>query len=314
MFDVVALGELLIDFAPAGVGKMGNPAFEMNPGGAPANCLAAITNLGGTGAYIGKVGKDFLGRFIVNELAQRGIDINGIREMHGIPTTMAFVSIAAGGERSFSFVRKPGADIMLTKDEISYDLIDNAKIFHFGSLSLTDEPVREATLMAVEYAIKKGKTVSYDPNYREPLWPDRETAIKYMSEGLRYADIVKMSEEEMELLTGIPQTDIQRGAKEIVKTGKKAVFITQGAKGAYYATQTGEGFVNGYKVNAVDTTGCGDAFTGAILYQMCHRPETSIAGMVKFANAAGALCATMFGGIPSMPNHSAIQGFLDNQH
>ncbi|MHB1314489.1 MAG: carbohydrate kinase family protein [Christensenellales bacterium] len=310
MADVVALGELLIDFSPAGQGKMGNPVFEANPGGAPANCAAAVARLGGKSAYIGKVGKDFFGELILKALRQSGIDTSGVREIQGVPTTMAFVSIDGKGERNFSFVRKPGADIMLEQSEVSYELIDKAKIFHFGSVSLTDRPVREATLAAAKYAVGKGKLVSYDPNYREPLWPDKDAALQWMTEGLRYAHIVKMSEEEMSLLTGTPQTDVERGARKILESGKKAVYITLGRKGAYYATQKSAGFVEGYKVKAIDTTGCGDAFMGAILFQLCNHPESDDAQMVRFANAVGALCATKYGGIPAMPDLMEIWKYM----
>ena len=311
MTDVAALGELLIDFTTSGTGKMGNPAFEMNPGGAPINCLAALCRLGGSGAYIGMVGRDFFGDFILDKLSAVGMETGGVGRAEGIPTTLAFVALAANGERSFSFVRKPGADILLKKEDVDLSIIDDAKIFHFGSLSLTDEPARSATIHAVEYAKSRGKLISYDPNYRAMLWPDVKTAMRYMSLGLEYADIVKMSEEEMELITGVDQSRPMEGAKKILKTGKQAVFITMGAAGAYYAMPQGSGFAEGYKVDAVDTTGCGDAFTGAVLYMLCHKPDAAPEELVRFGNASGALCATKFGGMPAMatlPELLALMG------
>jgi fructokinase len=304
MFDVVALGEALIDFAPCGRGQRGNPAFEMNPGGAPANCLAEIARLGGKTAFIGTVGDDFFGEFLIAELVRAGIDADAVKKKKKIPTTLAFVSIGAKGERQFSFIRKPGADIMLKKEDIAFDMIDKARIFHFGSLSLTDRPARDATFAALQYAKQKGKTISYDPNYRERLWSSKKPAVKWMLEGLVYADIVKMSEEELYLLTG--NSDIARGAEQVQKTGKKAVFITAGERGAFFATQKSSGFVPGFRVEAVDTTGCGDAFMGAILYQICREPEKNETDMTMFANAAGALCAIKFGGIPSMPEYEEV--------
>jgi fructokinase len=314
LYDVVTLGELLIDFSPSGKGEMGNPAFEMNPGGAPGNCLAAVARLGGATAFIGMVGNDLFGNFILSVLKDTGIETKGIHQTAKAPTTLAFVSIDDKGERDFSFVRKPGADIMLDKRDISFDLIDNARIFHFGSLSLTDQPARNSTYTAANHARKKGKLISYDPNYREPLWKNRESALRYMKEGLEYADIVKMSEVELELLTGFTEVDVYLGMNAILNKGKKAVYVTAGAKGAYFATHADHGFVEGFRVKAVDTTGCGDAFTGAILYQICCcSPGIGQKDMVRYANAAGALCATKYGGIPAMPDRAEVEALLSRQ-
>ncbi|MDD4796140.1 MAG: carbohydrate kinase [Eubacteriales bacterium] len=310
MLDVVAIGEVLIDFSPAGTGPMGNPTFEMNPGGAPANCLAANAALGGKTAFIGMVGDDYFGNFVLQALADSAIGISGVKKHASVHTTLAFVSLSADGERSFSFFRNPGADIMLRLEDVDFSLIDHARIVHFGSLSMTDEPARSTLLAVLEYARDKGKTISYDPNYRPALWQDETTAAAWMNKGLEYADIVKMSQEEMALLLGIDADDVARGAARILATGKQAVFITCGARGAYYAAAQGCGFVPGFAVQAVDTTGCGDAFTGTVHYFMQHHPEYALERVVRLANAVGALCATQPGGLPALPSRASLAEFL----
>lgn len=307
MVDIVAIGEALIDFSPLGKGKMGNPAFEMNPGGAPANCLAAASALGGKCAFIGMVGKDMFGDFLINSLKRANISVEGVKQTDKANTTMAFVSVSDNGERNFSFLRNPGADILLNKNDVDLSLIDKAQVVHFGSLSLTDEPSRTATLNAIKYAKKQGKLISYDPNYRPLLWTNEDTAKKWMLEGMRLADIVKMSDEEMELLTGYYQTDYKKGAQQIIDMGKKYVFVTCGSKGSFYMTQNEYGFCNGYHVKAVDTTGCGDAFTGSLLYLICNKTKMSMREMVCFANGVGAVCATKMGGLPAMPSMGEVE-------
>ena len=217
MFDVVALGELLIDFTPAGTSEAGNVLFERNPGGAPANVLAAVTKLGGTGALIGKVGSDQFGFFLRDVLEKHGIDGRGLRFSHDVNTTLAFVQLNEHGDRSFSFYRKPGADTTLAPEDLDFGLIDSAKIFHFGSLSMTDEPARSATRTALEYARKKGKIITYDPNWRPVLWTSDEQAKENMLFGLQYADVLKISEEELMFLTG--SGDIDAGSRRFLERG-----------------------------------------------------------------------------------------------
>lgn len=310
MLDVIAIGEVLIDFSPTGAGPMGNPTFEMNPGGAPANCLAANAALGGNTAFIGMVGDDTFGSFLLQALENCHIGTTGVKKNPSVHTTLAFVSIGSGGERSFSFFRNPGADIMLRPEDVDFSLIDHAGMVHFGSLSMTDEPARGTLLKVLDYARSKGKRISYDPNYRPPLWSDEATAVQWMNKGLEYADIVKMSQEEMALLLGIGADEVERGAARILAGGKQAVFITCGAQGAYYAAASGSGFVPGYPVKAVDTTGCGDSFTGTIHYFMQHHPEYPLSRVVRLANAVGALCATRPGGLPAIPSRAELEAFL----
>ncbi|MEI6101683.1 MAG: carbohydrate kinase, partial [Eubacteriales bacterium] len=285
------------------------PAFEMNPGGGPPNCLAAVNALGAKTAFIGKVGRDRFGEFLIHALTSAGINTTGVVQTAETHTTLAFVHLDENGERSFSFLRNPGADLLLTKEDIDLSIIDAATIFHFSSLSLTNNPAREAALYAVEYAKKKNKLVSYDPNYRPLLWENEDEALYWMKTGLAYADIAKLSEEELALLTG--QDDIPKGAKGLRDSGIQKVFVTMGSRGAYYYVCDDEqGFVNPFSVQAVDTTGCGDAFMGAILYQTACGIHTPLPEQVRFANATAALCATKKGGVPAMPTAQSVESLL----
>ena len=310
MFDVLALGEALIDFSPSGPGPMGNPSFEMNPGGAPINCLAANVRLGGRCAFIGTVGNDFFGRFLQRSMDKIGIDTSGLVYTDTVPTTIGFVSNNEDGERDFAFFRDPGTDTMLEAKHVDHRLLKEAKIFHFGSLSLTNEPARSATYAALEQCKKNGLQISFDPNYRESLWPNKETAVAQMKKGAEYADIIKVSLEEMAMLTGTAHHQMEEGAQKLAEMGIKAVFVTAGARGAYYLVDGQRGFTAGYAVKAIDTTGCGDAFLGAIHFTLCHRPHWPMEEKVQFANASAALCATGRTGFPAMPDYSAVEAFL----
>ncbi len=312
MLDLVAVGEYLIDFTPAGQGLMGNPTYEMNPGGAPTNCAAAVAALGGSSAIISAVGDDLFGRFLLEALKEFNIDNCGVQLISDIHTTLAFVSLKSHGEREFAFLRDPGADTQLNKKHLDYSLIDSCKNLHFGSLSLKQDPGREATYHAVQYAKARGIQISYDPNYRAPLWESKEQAVCELKNGLKYADIVKMSEDEMELLLEVPASKPREGAKKLFKMGISTCYITYGAKGAFYATETEQGFVNGFCVKAVDTTGCGDAFMGAAIYMQLYKPELPLCERVRFANAVGALCATKMGGMMAMPKLEQVKEFLKN--
>lgn len=310
MVDVLAFGELLIDFSPAGSGKMGNPAFEMNPGGAPLNCVSAICRLGGSAAYIGKVGKDLFGNFILQKMKELGIDTSGVVSTDETHTTLAYVSIAPDGEREFSFLRKNGADILLRNEDVDFKMLDAARILHFGALSFTDMPCRETAVRILEEAKTKKMKISYDPNYRPLLWKNKTEAVRYMRRALNYADIVKMSEEEMELILDVDRDHPETGASKLLDMGKEIALITVGSKGAYYASQDECGFVPGFAVRAQDTTGCGDSFTGAFHYMLLYHPDTPMHQKVEFANAVGALCATRMGGMPAMPTLAETKTFM----
>ncbi|MCH4071512.1 MAG: carbohydrate kinase [Pseudoramibacter sp.] len=312
-YDVTALGEALIDFVAVDKSESGAALFEQNPGGAPLNVLAAIDRLCGSTAFIGKVGDDLQGRFIRDVMENLAIETKGLVLDPDYTTTMTFVSLDDDGERHFSFARKPGADTQLKKEEVDFDLIRNSKIFHFGSLSLTDEPAREATLCAVDEARKAGVLVSYDPNYRAPLWPDVETAKAQIRMPVPKVDIMKISEEECELLTDKKRPE--DAAEVLLSQGVRCVFVTLGADGAMVKTKDFSAFAPAMNVYAVDTTGAGDAFWGAILYQIANQgldslnPDNS-KRILRFANIVGGLCVEKRGGVSSMPSITDIQDVL----
>lgn len=314
MYDVVALGELLIDFTPVGKSSKGCNIFEQNPGGAPANVLALLAKLGKKTAFIGKVGEDQFGISLKETLDNLHIDTTGLILSKEFNTTLAFVHLNDKGDRSFSFYRNPGADMMLTKDELKLDLIDKSKIFHFGSLSLTNEPAISATLKALDYVKGKNKLISYDPNLRPALWHDLNFAKAQITKGLNYADILKISEEELLFITDI--SDLEKGTKYLLDTyNMKLIFVTLGEKGCFYRCNNNYGIVESFTVNSVDTTGAGDSFLGAVLYKLLDKDIDNLSldeliQIVKFANAVGALVTTKKGSISIMPDLKSINSIL----
>lgn len=313
MIDVVALGETLIDFTPNGTNAQGIVCFARNPGGAPANVLAMNAKLGGTTAFIGKVGKDSFGDFLRQTLKESNIDVSGMIVDEKVPTTLAFVQLDSKGDRSFTFYRNPGADVMLTSNEVNRALIDECSIFHFGSVSLTADPSRTATLDAARYARQRGKLVSFDPNYRPLLWEQPTNALQQMQAGVRLADLLKVSEEEMQLITG--ESDLARGSHALLEMGPSLVLVSLGAKGAYYRNAVSSGYLPTYNVATVDTTGAGDAFMGAIHYQLKGKSAlalkticaSELEEIIRFGNAAGSLTTTKGGAIPAMPTTEEIR-------
>lgn len=312
MYDITALGESLIDFTPSGVNDMGIQLYGCNPGGAPANFLAMNAKLGGRVAFIGKVGDDAFGSFLEKTMVEGGIDVKGLRKSKEVPTTLAFVQLSDTGDRTFSFYRKPGADIMLTREEVDTGIVENTRVFHFGTLSMTDEPSRSATFYAVDLAKKAGALISYDPNYRPALWDSPEDAMAMMQKGVPLADIIKVSDEEMTLMTG--ETGAEAGARKLLDQGAALVLVTGGEKGAFYMNHVCCGALPAYDVKVVDTTGSGDAFLGALMYRLkgldrdaiAHLPEGTLRDAVLFGNAAGGLTATARGAIPAMPDEAGI--------
>lgn len=312
MFDVVTLGEILIDFTPCGKSEAGQRVFEQNPGGAPANVLACLNKCGKKTAFIGKVGKDMHGAFLKGTLEKSGINTDGLVEDENVFTTLAFVALSDSGERSFSFARKPGADTCLEECELRKDIIASSKVFHIGSLSLTDEPARSTTLVALEVANQSGCIISYDPNYRAPLWKNREAAIEGMRSVIPYVDVMKISDEETTLLTDIE--DPQGAAEKLVEMGVPLVAVTLGADGALVCTKDGSRIVPGFKANMVDTTGAGDSFWGGFLNQLLESgkipKEVTLEEAVEFArfgNAVASLCVEKRGAIPAMPSMDEIR-------
>ena len=312
MFDITALGELLIDFAPLGMSEAGVPTFGANPGGAPANLLSMAGKLGRTTAFMGKVGDDGFGTSLKQTLEDQDIDTSALVLDKEFPTTLAFIHYDKGGNRSFSFYRHLGADTQLRVEEIQAKVIEGCSLFHFGSLSLTDEPSRSATYAAVTLAKQSGKLISYDPNYRPLLWKSEDLAKEQMTKGISFAHIMKVSDEELKLLTGI--SDIPSGAQKLLSMGPSLLFVTAGPQGAYYFTAEHSGFIKAYKVKTIDTTGAGDAFFGAALAHLATLSLDAIKALhpdqldhiLAFANAAGSLTTTKKGAIPAQPTGEEI--------
>lgn len=314
-YDVTALGELLIDFTENGNSEHGNPLMEANPGGAPCNMLSMIQKLGGTTAFIGKVGKDMFGRQLRQAVESVGIDTRNLMEDEEIHTTLAFVHTFPDGDRDFSFYRNPGADMMLTKEEIQEDLIRNSKVFHFGTLSSTHEGVREATRYAIDVAKEAGCLVSFDPNLRPPLWKTLEDARKEIEYGLSKTDILKISDNEVEFLCGT--SDYDEGAKMLIeKYNIPFVCVTLGKDGsrAYYKGMRVEvpGFV---QKNTIETTGAGDTFCGCMLHYIIQHgledlTEENLRELLTFANAAASVITTRKGALAVMPSKEEVEELL----
>jgi len=312
MFDVTALGEILIDFTPCGKSTAGQSLFEQNPGGAPANVLACLSKLGHKTAFVGKVGADMHGEFLKSVLEENRICTDGVITDEKVFTTLAFVELSGDGERNFSFARKPGADTCLTEKELSAELIRNSKVFHIGSLSLTAEPARSTTFRALEIAKESGCMISYDPNYRAPLWDSKEAAVERMRSVLPFVDVMKLSDEETELLTG--KANPKEAAAVLLEKGVSLVAVTLGEKGALVCTKEGSAIVLGYKADVVDTTGAGDSFWGGFLHKLLESGKLpqdvsleEAALFAKYGNAVASLCVEKRGAIPAMPTIEEIE-------
>ena len=312
MTDVVALGELLIDFTCQSVDADGYPTMAAHPGGAPANFLAALAKFGAKAAFLGKVGTDAFGNMLKGTLEKAGIDTRGLIMAEDVFTTLAFVTLDETGNRSFSFARKPGADTCITFEELDLRIIDEAKVFHFGTLSLTNEPARSATVQAVAYAKRKGKLITYDPNLRKPLWRSMEEAKQQMLWGLQQADVVKISDEEVQFLFGM---NVEDGAQHILEHfGVKLVFVTCGPEGCYFKNAKAEGMVPSLQgIQVVDSTGAGDIFGGSAVWKLLSAgkapeelEEAQLQDVVKFACTSAGLSTTKFGGISSVPEYAKI--------
>lgn len=319
MYDVVALGELLIDFTPAGLSINDNFLYEQNPGGAPANVLAVLARFGAKTGFIGKLGKDQFGYFLVATLKNMGVSLEGIAWDDEYNTTLAFVHLNQKGDRMFSFYRNPGADMMLTKDELNLEMIRHSRIFHFGSISMTHEPARSATIHAVEYAKHNGLIISYDPNYRPSLWKNTDEAKRYIKTGMAYADILKVSEEELQLITGMGE--IHAAAESLYSEYHiPLIIVTLGRNGCYYKREDDKGYIPTYRAETIDTTGAGDGFLGALLYQILmsnkginHFNASELESILKFSNATGALMTMKRGAIPAIPTLEQVNDFMKVQ-
>lgn len=304
-YDVIALGELLIDFTMNGQSEQGNNMFEACPGGAPCNVLALLNKMGKKTAFIGKVGKDQFGALLRDTITEAGIDASNLMVDENVNTTLAFVHTFPDGDREFSFYRNPGADMMLTADEVNPEVVKDTKVFHFGTLSMTHEGVREATKKAVETAKANGCLVSFDPNLRPPLWSSLDLAKEQMEYGFGKCDILKISDNEIQFVSG--KEDYDEGIAYLQETYNiPLILLTMGKDGsrAYYKGMRVER--PGFSVKAIETTGAGDTFCGSSLnYLVDHDfenlTEEQLGEMLIFANAAAALVTTKKGAIKAMP-------------
>ena len=308
MTDIMTLGEVLIDMTQKGTDQLGNGEFTAYPGGAPANVAVAAARLGAKAGFIGKVGDDAFGRSLTETLKKENVDVTGLFTCQDIPTTMALVSVDESGERDFAFYRTPGADTQLTEEEALSVLKKepDAKVLHVGSLSMTTEPSRSACEAAVRYARDNGMLISYDPNYRAALWDCEEHAVEMMKSLLPYADILKVSDDEMLMLTGTQDPD--QGSRILSEYGPQLVLVTLGADGVFARCSEHTESVPGIKVSVADTNGAGDTFLGAILMKItakgCRPDEIDaeeMREMVIYANRAAALTCSRHGAIPAMP-------------
>ena len=313
-YDVTALGELLIDLTQNGMSEQGNPILEANPGGAPCNVLAFLSKMGHKAAFIGKVGKDGFGDQLTAGLVETGISTEGLLYDKDVHTTLAVVHTFADGDRDFSFYRNPGADMMLRSEEIKAEIIRNSKVFHFGSLSMTDEPVRSAHLHALQVAEKAGVLRSYDPNLRPPLWPNLDVAKENILELMGHCDILKISDNEIQWLSG--KEDYDEGIAWLrSRYDIPLIFLTLGKDGSRAYCGSVRTQQPGFKMNTIETTGAGDTFFGSVLHHILEkgfRPYTKeeLDEMLRFANAAAALVTTRRGALRVMPSEEEIAAVL----
>lgn len=313
MTDIITLGELLIDLTQNGEDENGNGKFTAFPGGAPANVAVAASKLGASTGFIGKVGNDAFGRKLAETLSKEGINTDGLLVSDDVPTTMAIVSVDESGEREFTFYRDPGADTQITSAEAVNALhTDMPKILHIGSLSMTTSPSKEACEDAASYAKDSGALISYDPNYREALWDSKEHAVEMMKALLPFADILKVSDEEMEMLTGT--SDYSEGCWALAECGIKLVMVTLGADGVFVKYGDFEEHIPGFKVNVADTNGAGDTFLGAVLCQIAQREgllegisNEELRSFVTYANKAASLTCSRHGAMPAMPTAEEVR-------
>lgn len=314
-YDVIALGELLIDFTMNGQSAQGNHLFEACPGGAPCNVLAMLNKLGDRTSFLGKVGKDQFGTLLRHTLDEVGIDTSHLYMDDEVHTTLAFVHTFEDGDREFSFYRNPGADMMLTEEEIDEEYIKSAKVFHFGTLSMTHEGVRNATKKALKIAKENGLIITFDPNLRPPLWESLELAKEQMEYGFGICDVLKISDNEIQFVSG--KEDYDEGVRYLQdKYHIPLILLTMGKDGsrAYYKGMRVERA--GCKVKAIETTGAGDTFCGSVIHYVLHYgiedlKEEQLAQMLMFANAAAALITMKKGAIRSMPEKEEVEALMN---
>ena len=318
-YDVVALGELLIDFTDNGLSSQGNPVFEANPGGAPCNVLAMLRKLGYRGAFVGKVGCDGFGKQLHAVLKETGICTEGLRWDESVHTTLAVVHTLPGGDRDFSFYRNPGADMMLTEEELPLDMVADCRIFHFGTLSMTHEKIRDATLRAIRVAKENDALISFDPNLRPPLWDSLEVAAEQIHTGLQLCDVLKIADNEIEFITG--EKDYDKGASILQERypNIKILNVTAGAEGSYSYSCGHRVFVPAFKLGGtIETTGAGDTFCASVLGFVLENgaenlSQQQLIEMLRFANASAYLVTTRKGAIRSMPTKEQVLKILGRE-
>ncbi len=312
MADILSAGELIIDFTPAGTEADGRLLFSRNPGGAPANLAVQAVRSGVTASFLGSVGKDMFGVFLKETLDRCQVDTSGLTLTEDFATSLAFVELSETGDRDFSFYRDPGADTRLDFSQVDLSLIDRCKIFCFGSLLMTAEPSRSTIPKLAAYAKSQGKLTAYDPNWRPALWKDQKEGVRFMQSLVPLSDIMKVSDEELFLLTG--KNSLKDGARALLDQGVFLVVTTLGPKGCAVFTRAFSFEAPTYNTQVKDTTGSGDSFFGSLLSKIVQSSssladltEPQLKEFADFANAAGAVCATKPGGIPALPDLSAIE-------
>lgn len=316
-FDVCALGELLIDFTENGISQQGNPIMEANPGGAPCNVLAMLNKLGYKTAFIGKVGKDIFGRQLKNLVSEIGINITGLAEDKVVNTTLAFVHTLEGGDREFSFYRNPGADMMLNESDVKPEIIENSRIFHYGSLSMTNAVCEAATKKAIDIAEKAGCILSFDPNLRENLWDNLDTAREKIEYGLKHCNILKISDNEIQWMTG--ETDFDKAIASLrEKYNIPLILLSLGKNGSRAYSKTGYAFAPITPAETIETTGAGDTFCGCILskileYGMKDFSDDELKEMLVFANTAAAIVTARKGALKVMPEREEIEKLIKRE-
>lgn len=323
MPDVITLGELIIDFVSArkDVSLKDAPGFTKAPGGAPANVAVGVVRLGRSAGFIGKVGDDPFGRYLADVVKTAGVDVSNMSYSKEARTSLALIAVRSDGGKDLFFYRNPGADMTLSPRDFKDSYLKSAKAFHFGSISLIDPLPRKATLHALSVAKKNGLLVSYDPNYRPTLWPSEREARKRMPSVFRHCDVVKVSEEEWEVVTGT--RDFGRGCNKVLSAGPRLVIISMGEKGCFYKTTKGSGRIPPFKVSVAETIGAGDGFMAAVLVQVLDEldagrtldaiPDDRMRSILRLANAVGALTCTKVGAIPALPTRKAVDAFLRAQ-
>lgn len=312
MAELLSIGELLIDFTPSGETEDGRMLFSRNAGGAPANVAVQALRAGVSAGFLGRVGKDMFGDFLVETLHSCGVDTTGLSQDGNYATSLAFVQLNEQGDRDFSFYRNPGADTRLTRGNTDFSLVESCKLLCFGSLLLTAEPSRSTITELVKFAKSSGKITAYDPNWRPPLWSDKAEGVAQMRSLIPYADIMKVSGEELELLTECDS--IEKGATALISQGVALVTVTLGAEGCAVFTRNFAFRSSTYDTAVRDTTGSGDSFFGALLAKIVQSDKApadltkeELFDFVDFANAAGAVCATKIGAIPALPDTTTIE-------